>query len=470
MIELWQHQKDAVDRARVKDTFGLFFEPGCGKTLTAITILREKYNYGKRIIPTLIVTPLITLYNWKEEWIKFSKIPEDRVLVLLGSTDKRIKQIEKAYNKYGPNLIMITNYEGLVASKNFFNTIKNCGIEALVLDECHKIKSGSSKRTKVCVELSDLCKYKLIMTGTPILKNPMDIFWQFRAMDGGKTFGKSFFVFRATYFKDVNAGMPRNIYFPNWVLHKERVEELTNKIYQNAMRVLKKDCLDLPPLVKKTIYTSLSPVQTKLYNEMKEEFVAYLGSQAVVAELAMTKALRLQQILTGVLKFDDGRENVLHDIPRVNALKDILENIANDHKVIVWSVFKSNYAQIRKVCEDLKLKYVEAHGETPNKQKFENVELFNTDEDTRVFIGHPGSLGIGINLIAASYSVYFSRNFSLENDIQSEARNYRGGSEIHEKITRIDLVTKDTIDELVLQAINSKQKIADYILENKERI
>jgi SNF2 family DNA or RNA helicase len=109
---------------------------------------------------------------------------------------------------------------------------------------------------------------------------------------------------------------------------------------------------------------------------------------------------------------------------------------------------------------------VEAHGDVSDKEKMESVSKFNNNSDYRVFIGHPISLGVGINLVAASYCIYYSRNFSLEADIQSEARNYRGGSEIHDKITRIDIIAKDTLDELILQALENKMKISEELLKD----
>jgi hypothetical protein len=98
------------------------------------------------------------------------------------------------------------------------------------------------------------------------------------------------------------------------------------------------------------------------------------------------------------------------------------------------------------------------------------VELYNNDPSCRVCIGHPGSGGIGINLVnklsTQSYSIFYSRNFSLEYDIQAEARNYRGGSEHYEKITRIDLVATGTIDEQIMACLRDKKVISAQILQD----
>ena len=104
------------------------------------------------------------------------------------------------------------------------------------------------------------------------------------------------------------------------------------------------------------------------------------------------------------------------------------------------------------------------HGEHSAKEKVRAVDTFNEDYEYRVLLGNPSACGTGVNLTAASYAIYFSRNFSLEQDIQSEARNHRGGSEVHDKITRIDLVAKDTIDELIVKRLHEKQVMGETIL------
>ena len=213
--------------------------------------------------------------------------------------------------------------------------------------------------------------------------------------------------------------------------------------------------------------------QQRLYDSMRKDLVATLnGTDGVerhsIAELAITKALRLAQIVSGHIttEGESGEENKtiqITDNPRKLALKQLLEDLAPNHKVIVWAVFHANYYDIREVCEELKLEYAELHGLVKNKD--EQAKKFREDKNVRVLIGHPMSGGLGVNLIEASYSIYYSRSFSLEADIQSEARNYRGGSEMHESITRIDLVCPASIDELVLKALASKQVLSQSVLK-----
>lgn len=373
--------------------------------------------------------------------------------------------------------IFITNYESL-SMDDLFEKIEQWRPEVLVFDECHKLKDRTSKRSKLADKLANPgTRLKPLprplvycLSGSPILNDAMDIFHQYKILDGGAAFGKSFMEFRMRYFRDKNAGMAKQKYFPNWVPVPGALDEISKRMDASSMRVLKKDCLDLPPLVRKTVLCEMTREQQISYKQMLKDLVTFFeqdGEQHVaVATMALTKSLRLMQMASGYVKTDQGQEVSVCDgwNPKQEALASLLEELTTHSKVLVWAVWRENYNQIRAVLDKLKIKFVEVHGDVPNKQKFENVDAFSNDGSVRVLLGHPGSGGIGINLVAASYSIFYSRTFSLEQDLQAEARNHRGGSEIHDKITRIDLVTKDSIEENIVESLARKQEIGNDIL------
>jgi len=475
---LWDHQKEAVFRAGPRDNFGLFFEVGTGKTLAAISILRAKFMEHDRILRTLILCPPIVVRNWKQEWKNFSNINYSNITCLTDSGKKRERMLlSRGFDPTGQprGHIFITNYESLYMEGVLKALIRWCP-DAIVFDESHKCKSIQTKRTKRCTTLADQAKYKYLLTGTPILNTPMDLYAQYRIMDGGETFGKNFYAFRANYFYDKNSGMPCHIHFPNWVPVPSKMDELHEKIKTSSMTVKKSECLSLPPLIRQEIRVELGKEQSTAYRQMEKSFIAFVGGGTCKADLALTKGIRLQQIASGFvpvsIEAEGTQENKiirLADNPRALALKELLETITVYSKVVVWAVFKDNYDTIAKVCDDLKTKYVMVTGQQTPKQKDQAVEDFYNDKDVRVLIGHPGAGGIGINLIPASYSIFYSRNFSLEYDLQAEARNYRGGSEIHEKITRIDLVAEGTIDEKITEALSKKIQISNRVLQSIAR-
>jgi SNF2 family DNA or RNA helicase len=492
---LWNHQKLGVQRAREIPNLALFFEMGCGKSRTTIEILRERYAKEKRLMRTLILGPVIVLKNWQNEFGMYSKIQPHDVVVLSGPGKRRCKTfLEYAQDPKTMTLtrgrIFITNYEAMEMDE-LTKLIKDWQPEILVCDESHRLKNPQSVRAKRVVELlgehielvgdkkvlKRKVKHVYELTGTPILNSAMDIFMQYRILDSGRTFGVNFFEFRGRFFEDLNAGMPSQKHFPKWLPRPETYEALNSRIYDKAMRVLKKDCLDLPPLVKQKVFVELGADQKRMYEEMKNEYITWVKShentsepRAVVAQMALTKALRLQQIASGYAKTEDGAEVKIKNNPRLDTLGELLDELTPSHKVIIWATFHENYRQIAQLCKEKKIEYVELHGGISLTEKNRAVDRFRQDETCRVIIANQGAAGIGINLVEASYSIFYSRNFSLEHDLQAESRNYRGGSEVHKKVTRIDLVASETIDELILEALAAKQNIAEQVLGWREKL
>jgi DNA excision repair protein ERCC-6 len=210
--------------------------------------------------------------------------------------------------------------------------------------------------------------------------------------------------------------------------------------------------------------------QAKMYRSMEKDFVAYLNGEACIASIALTKALRLQQIACGFFMNDEGEVVRYAKNPRLDALKEVLEQICPGSKAIVWATFRGSYDDIASVCDSLKLSHVSLYGGMSDKQRQESIDSFQTDPNVHVMIANQAAGGTGVNLTAASYSVYFSRSWNLEHDAQSEARCHRGGSEVHEKITRVDLVCPGSIDEEILNALSRKENLANNILKLKDRL
>lgn len=467
-VKPWAHQAKAIALSQEIRDLALFFEMGTGKTSTTINILRHKYASAKRIMKTLILCPIVVCENWRREFQTHSAIGS-YVIVLSGSEKKRLKEFNLKKDTK-PRPIFVTNYEAL-NMKGLLQAILQWRPEIFVADESQKLKAHNSKRSKAAALIADRTEHNYILSGTPILNSAMDIYGQYRVLDRGSTFGRNFTHFRAKYFFDENAGMPKQSHFAAWIPRTGIEQEINDLIYAKALRVLKSECLDLPDLVRTQIPVELAPEQKRLYMDMKRDFIAYLqGGEAVVAQIAITKALRLQQLVSGYAKTDMGEEISLKENPRMDALYEILEELPVDAKVIIWACFAENYRQIRKVCEKLGLSYSELHGEVSGKDRQNNIDAFQRDPKVRVMIANQQAGGVGVNLTAASYSVFYSRNFSLEADLQAEARNHRGGSEIHQKITRIDLVATGTIDEVIMDSLRNKFDLSERILALKDRL
>lgn len=460
-----------LDCATRVGEYGFWWEMGVGKTFASITCLRWWYKANKRVLRTLILTPPIVIEQWRRQFIECSKVPPRRIVPLVGTGKKRAETFARAIEN-PEGTIFITNYETLLM-KDLYKQILKWEPEILVVDESHVCKERSSSRTKLVTKLADRAKHRLLLSGTPIGNGAMDIFSQFRILDRGETFGTSFMQFRANYFYDKNAGMPKAMHFPNWQPREDTYERLNEKIRAKSMVVRKDECLSLPPLVEKDVYVELSAEQRKAHDEMRKHLITYVDGDACVASLALTKALRLMQIVSGfanveVLQSDGSKKvHTIHfkgEDPRAVALRDLLAEIVTHAKCLVWAVFEENYDTIRAVCDGLGIQYVEIHGGVTAANKQKAVDAFRDDPAVKVCFGHPGSGGVGVDMIMASYMIFYSRNFSMIQYEQARARNYRGGSEIHDKITQINLTAAGTIEERVAKRLAEKIDISDKIL------
>ncbi len=478
---LWDHQVKAIRMAEDRENLALLFEMGCGKSRATIEILRRRYAKHGRILRTIIFAPVVVCENWKREFAMFSKVNPNDIRVLTGTGAGRIREFIKwVGDDLSRHKVIVTNYHS-TGIDDLYSLFLKYGFEVVVCDESQKLKNPTGKMAKAVAVLADKAKHRYLLTGTPVLNSPMDLFMQYRILDSGKTFGTNFYGFRASYCRDANASRQNTQgYFPKWEVRPDMFHVLQDKIRPSSIRVLKKDCLDLPPLVRQEIKVELSAQQSRMYKEMSKEYLAFVEEleksnqpRTVTAQIAATKALRLQQIISGYAAVEQkGEYEILKDVPRLKVLKELLETLCveGEAKVIVWSVFKANYKMIASVCAELGLEYAELHGEISTKNKEEAMHRFRTKPECKVMIANQGAGGVGVNLVEASYSIYYSKGFSLEHDLQSEARNHRGGSEMHDKITRIDLVAPETIDELVNEALAKKQNISDQILTWKDKL
>jgi SNF2 family DNA or RNA helicase len=378
--------------------------------------------------------------------------------------------LTKAMDK-GQPFMAIANYEALQA-KPFKAALQKWKPEVIILDESHKIKNPTAARTRCVLQLAEAAKYRYILSGTPIVNSVFDLFPQFLFLDKGRLFGKRLLDFKMRFFKDMNAHMPRHCYFPDWQPKIGALEEINRLLYSSGYVVRKKksEALDLPPFIRDIRNVELGAEQKRVYRAMEKDAVAWYQQTVISADLAIKRALRLQQIVTGHIVDDEGNIRAFDINPRLQALGEVVDSLPKEAKFIIWAVFKQNYAQIEQVLNERGIIHGRLHGGVSQGEQQQNIKLFNDlKSPMRALVAHPASGGTGANLTAASYSIIYSRNFNWGDDYQAEGRNYRGGSEIHEKITRIDLVTGGTIDALAHQALLDKQASSEIVLKFLKR-
>ena len=451
----FEHQRKAFYMSRDKKAFALLMEQGTGKT--KVIIDNAAYLYAKGEITSLVV---IAPNGVHRNWLKEIDIhmPEwcirKSFYYSSGMNKKRIEEYDAVLGSSECLKIFTFNVEAFTSPKAIYymQKILVSNKTMLVVDESSRIKRPGAKRTKIITKFGKQADYKRIMTGTPVTKGPEDVYSQFKFLDPQVLGYDSFYSFRARYC--VMGGFENK-----QIISYQNVDELTRNIEGHSFRVLKKDCLDLPDKIYQRHYVEMTAKQKKLYQTMKKSFVAELEGNMIEAPEAITRLLRLQQILCGWFPSEEGLSQIDDKNPRIEALKEILSDI--DSKVIIWARFKADLRAIERALGDLAVSY---HGDVTTDARELAVDRFQNDPSIRYFIGQPQSGGIGLTLTAADYAIYYSNSFDLEQRMQSEDRCHRIGTK--NNVTYIDIETRKSVDSKIIKALREKKNLADVITKD----
>ena len=451
----FEHQRKAFYMSRDKKAFALLMEQGTGKT--KVIIDNAAYLYAKGEITSLVV---IAPNGVHRNWLKEIDIhmPEwcirKSFYYSSGMNKKRIEEYDAVLGSSECLKIFTFNVEAFTSPKAIYymQKILVSNKTMLVVDESSRIKRPGAKRTKIITKFGKQADYKRIMTGTPVTKGPEDVYSQFKFLDPQVLGYDSFYSFRARYC--VMGGFENK-----QIISYQNVDELTRNIEGHSFRVLKKDCLDLPAKIYQRHYVEMTAKQKKLYQTMKKSFVAELEGNMIEAPEAITRLLRLQQILCGWFPSEGSVTQIDDKNPRIEALKEILSDI--DSKVIIWARFKADLRAIERALGDLAVSY---HGDVTTDARELAVDRFQNDPSIRYFIGQPQSGGIGLTLTAADYAIYYSNSFDLEQRMQSEDRCHRIGTK--NNVTYIDIETRKSVDSKIIKALREKKNLADVITKD----
>ena len=460
------HQLDALKASWDKEVFAYFMEMGTGKSKVLLDNAAILYDKGE-INALLLIAPKGVYKNWFDSEIPTHLVDHiDKKMVLWKTSDKSIKQIKKLNTLFEPGSdlrILIMNVESFSSgngSEFAYKFLSAHPKSMVAIDEATTIKTPTSNRTKNILSLSNHCKYRRILTGSPVTKSPLDLYSQCAFLDPWLLDHQSFYTFKARY--SICKKIQVNGRQIEIVVGYRNLGELSDKIKTFSQRVLKEDCLDLPEKTFVKHYVELTKEQKKVYEQMKKEAIAFLDGKMQSSATVMTQLMRLHQITCGHFTADDG---TIKDLPcsRLGELMDILEKI--EGKTIIWSHYthdvKRIIAEIKKVYgEDSVVDY---YGATDTDSRSSNIKKFQTDDRCRFFVGTTHTGGYGITLTAGSNMVYFSNGYDLEKRQQSEARIDRIGQT--KKMTYIDIMAQDTIDERIVKALRSKVNIANAIMD-----
>lgn len=440
--------------------FGLLFEMGCGKTLTAIAIAGAGYQMGK-VERLLIVAPTSVVAVWPKELQEYAKF-KYTCKTLLGEKKQRIKQIDDLLKfPFKALKVAVINYESTWRPE-ILEKLKEFDADMVIADESQRIKTYDAAQSKAMHELGDQARYKLILSGTPVQTAAIDIWSQYRFLD--KTvFGDNFFKFRGRY--AIMGG-----YGNKKIVGYKDLEGLIKKEHSIAFRVTKDEALDLPEQTFETRKIQFSQKEKNLYERIKKDSYAELdGGGHITATTVLTRLLRLQQLAGGFLVQDDAQKPQLVSRAKLDALGDIIEDyvIGSGKKLVIFARFIAEVKAIMELASKVlpkELKQVAIYGDIKKEDRGDIVKQFQEDPKTVLFIGQIDTAGTGITLTAADTCVYYSKNFNYATYSQSLSRIHRIGQ--RNCCTYIDLEIEGTIDELISKALSRKEDMAKTVVDN----
>ena len=467
-LKPYEHQMSALEKSWNKETYGYFMEMGTGKTKVLIDNMAMLYDKGK-INGALIIAPKGVVKTWHEQELPTHLPDHIENVTTLWQPNITKKQETKLNNLFdlGTDLhIFIMNVEALSTSKGvkFAEKFLRSHKTLMALDESTTIKNPSAKRTKNVLALAPMAKYRRILTGSPVTKNPLDLYTQCEFLDPFLLNFNSWYAFRNRYaiMKTIHV-RGRSIQ----TVHKfQNLGELSDRLKGFSYRVLKEDCLDLPEKIYMKRHVALTKEQENLYEQMRKTAIANLNGKVTSTVTVLTQLMRLQQITCGHFVADDGTVQTIKN-NRLDELMDVLEETEN--KAIIWAYWQRDVQDIRDAIEK---KYgprsvVDYYGLTPQDERQDNIRRFQNDNECRFLIGTPSTGGYGITLTEANTVIYYSNGYDLEKRLQSEDRAHRIGQK--KNVTYIDLIAEDTVDEKIVRSLRKKINIASEVMGEELR-
>ncbi|MFH6649083.1 DEAD/DEAH box helicase [Streptococcus suis] len=415
----------------------VILDMGMGKTATTLSAVNELMFDRFEVTKVLVIAPLrVANTVWSDEIEQWAELRHLRYSKIVGTPKQRKVALQKDADIY------------IVNRENLPWLVDKCSPyfkwDMVVIDELSSFKSWQSKRFKAFMAMRPYMKRIVGLTGTPSSNGLMDLFAEFKVIDGGERLGRFIGEFRSRYFEEGR----RNGNIVYEYIPMDYAEcQIQDKISDITISMKALDYLDMPDLISTKKLVRMTEKEKEKYSQFKNEYVlSELDGLEVTAANAASLTNKLVQLSNGAVYSDDHTVVALHE-QKLDALEDILES-ANGEPVLVAYWFKHDLARIIGRLEKLKVK----------------SRVLKTEEDIRewnkgnvpVGLLHPAGAGHGLNLQKGGHHlVWFGLTWSLELYQQTNARLWRQGQEA-ETVVIQHIVTEGTIDEEILKALENK--------------
>ncbi len=491
---LFPHQRAGVAFLATAKRALLADEPGLGKTAQAIRALKELNDRGEDVFPILIVCPNTLKNNWAREFARWW--PDVTTQVIKGSAVQRKKQFEQ------PAQIFIINWESLRSHSRLspygsisltrcracggqdekisenrcevhLRELNNFKFKAVVADEIHRSKDPKSKQSRALWSASGTSEIRFALTGTPIANNVVDL-WSILHWISPKDWPSK------TKWIDRMVDVMLNAFGGMMVLgvKPQMQDEFYKSVNPYMRRMLKKVVLpNLPPVLKERRDVEMSTKQKKAYEQMRDLMISELESgDTLAAPSVLTQTIRLLQFASSYATIATnevtGEPRAVLDAPscKIDALMDDIENgDFGDDSVAVSAVSKQLINLLSAELTKKKISHGLITGDQDEDERQKAIDDFQSGAIKWIlFTAQAG--GVGITLTAARRLIMLQRPWSLVDYKQVLDRVHRIGSEIHDSIVITDYVTEGTIEERVIQVLETKADNFEQIVKDKDQL
>lgn len=436
----YEHQRQTAAFLTLQHRGLVLNEIGTGKTQSALWAADYLIKIGK-VKKVLILSPLSTLERVWGDGI-FTGLIHRRFVVLHGTAEKRTKLLRTDADFY------IVNHDG-------FPIIADEAIgkfDLVIVDEAAVLRNPSTRRFKIFRNWMDKNPDARLwlMTGTPTPNDPTDS-WALARLANSPFLTKTFTAFREQVMMKIG----------QWkFVPRPESAEIVKHILQPAVRYTRDECFDLPDTIIQTRQVDLTPEQKKHYSQMLKHFVTEMTTEGTIT--AVNEAVKIQklvQIACGVAYGDDGQHIQIDCSPRVNLVKELIEEAGE--KVIVFVPLTGTLHMLeREIGKHFTVAVV--NGEVSSSKRNQIFHDFQHSADPRVLIAHPGTMAHGLTLTSASTIIWYGPSNSNETYVQANGRIERIGKK---HVSNVIHIESTELEHMAYERLKNKQKLQGLLLD-----
>lgn len=454
----WAHQLKALEYMYPRDAAALYTKPGSGKTKIMIDLI---VNRGfKRV---LVVAPKKPCDVWGPQIQLHSDLDTSSIIPLHHlSGEQKKKTLLAAMNEpKDKTLIFICNYDSVWRTDiDKIWVYKRLGLDCVICDESHRIKSPSSKCSRFLSRLGNVVPYRYLLTGTPLAENPMDVYAQYRFLDP-TIFGTNYSYFCEQY-QNIDVNLSARVGFP--ILDKKQpyknLDDLREKMFSIAFYMA--STVKLPKTTRMVVKIPMPEDLEQTYKELVKEGALEMENGFMTVNNALSMVIRKQQVTSGYLplEYDDGTTKLKRiSTYRRTFLYQFLQKLPESEPVVIFAKFSKDLYSIRKVAERLGCGYSEVSG------KEDTLKSWKAGK-TRILGVQYTAGSESIDLTRAHLCIFYSLDHSLGKYEQALARVHRPGQEsaciyYHFVAT---MSSGRTVDQDIVKCWKDKKNYIDLVM------